>query len=87
MGCRVAWNTAERTWDCPCYGSRFTPDGAVRISGQLRAKAFDTFLFERSPGRSGNPHPQHQLRTLLNAQFRFLAHLRSPSRHLIPQRL
>jgi glycine/D-amino acid oxidase-like deaminating enzyme/nitrite reductase/ring-hydroxylating ferredoxin subunit len=29
MGCRIAWNTAERTWDCPCHGSRFTPDGKV----------------------------------------------------------
>jgi glycine/D-amino acid oxidase-like deaminating enzyme/nitrite reductase/ring-hydroxylating ferredoxin subunit len=32
MGCVVAWNEAERTWDCPCHGSRFTPDGSV-ISG------------------------------------------------------
>jgi Rieske Fe-S protein len=32
MGCLVAWNQAERTWDCPCHGSRFTPEGAV-ISG------------------------------------------------------
>ncbi|HEX2087026.1 MAG TPA: FAD-dependent oxidoreductase [Solirubrobacteraceae bacterium] len=29
MGCRVAWNRAERSWDCPCHGSRFAPDGSV----------------------------------------------------------
>ncbi|HTK29661.1 MAG TPA: FAD-dependent oxidoreductase [Vicinamibacterales bacterium] len=32
MGCVVAWNAAERTWDCPCHGSRFRTDGTV-ISG------------------------------------------------------
>jgi len=27
--CRLVWNHAERSWDCPCHGSRFAPDGEV----------------------------------------------------------
>jgi glycine/D-amino acid oxidase-like deaminating enzyme/nitrite reductase/ring-hydroxylating ferredoxin subunit len=29
MGCLVRFNTAERSWDCPCHGSRFDVDGNV----------------------------------------------------------
>ncbi len=32
MGCIVHWNSAEKSWDCPCHGSRYAPTGE-RIYG------------------------------------------------------
>ncbi len=36
VGCLVRWNATEESWDCPCHGSRFAPDGTV-LEGPARA--------------------------------------------------
>lgn len=29
LGCALKWNPYERSWDCPCHGSRFSQDGKL----------------------------------------------------------
>lgn len=29
LGCALKWNNAEKSWDCPCHGSRFSDDGKL----------------------------------------------------------
>ncbi len=37
MHCIVQWNKAEKTWDCPCHGGRFTCTGEVLVGPPVRA--------------------------------------------------
>lgn len=46
LGCLLRFNEAERSWDCPCHGSRFDVDGAV-LEGPAT-----TPLARRDPGQS-----------------------------------
>ncbi|MEF9972879.1 MAG: FAD-dependent oxidoreductase [Clostridia bacterium] len=36
MGCALKWNSAERSWDCPCHGSRFDEHGRLIDNPALR---------------------------------------------------
>lgn len=41
MGCALKWNKQERSWDCPCHGSRFEEDGTLidnPATGSLRKR-------------------------------------------------
>ncbi|MGN8647002.1 FAD-dependent oxidoreductase [Gracilibacillus sp. HCP3S3_G5_1] len=29
LGCECNWNQTEKSWDCPCHGSRFSYDGTI----------------------------------------------------------
>lgn len=44
--CIVAWNSAEKSWDCPCHGARYNVDGGV-LTGPAR-KGLDKVELEKS---------------------------------------
>lgn len=55
LGCVVNWNSAEKSWDCPCHGSRFDPYGRV-LTGPARRDLDNTN--EPAPERVEHPTQQ-----------------------------
>ena len=41
MGCKLAWNPQEGTWDCPCHGSRFDREGRLLDGPAIRDEVKD----------------------------------------------
>lgn len=46
--CVVDWNNAEKSWDCPCHGSRFAPNGTL-LTGPAR-KGLEPLMYEDFEG-------------------------------------
>jgi glycine/D-amino acid oxidase-like deaminating enzyme/nitrite reductase/ring-hydroxylating ferredoxin subunit len=46
LACTVKWNSAEKSWDCPCHGSRFHHDGTVLQGPAIK---------DLTPKTSGSP--------------------------------
>jgi glycine/D-amino acid oxidase-like deaminating enzyme/nitrite reductase/ring-hydroxylating ferredoxin subunit len=41
LGCQLEWNPDEKSWDCPCHGSRFDYTGALLDNpAQIKLKAY-----------------------------------------------
>ncbi|MBC7396938.1 MAG: FAD-dependent oxidoreductase, partial [Bdellovibrionales bacterium] len=54
LGAIVRWNTAEKSWDCPCHGSRFDGSGTV-IEGPASSNLKK--LGSKSKDKDGDPIP------------------------------
>lgn len=55
MGCELNWNSAEKTWDCPCHGSRFSFEGKI-----IEGPAVEPLTME---------HDVHTIEKLLTENF------------------
>jgi Rieske Fe-S protein len=58
LHCVVQWNGGEKSWDCPCHGSRFDVDGTM-LNGPASRRLAPADLSEppRAPGPATAERP------------------------------
>lgn len=48
LGCQLEWNRDERSWDCPCHGSRYDYKGNVIDNPAMKGIAIEKELNDRN---------------------------------------